>query len=97
MTPTEKKKISIETFLGSKPRLKILRELALKPDLTIADLMKKTKLDQTKATYHLNYLENIGLLQSRKFGRSNKYRYNEFIPKARTLKEFIVMWEKDSK
>jgi predicted transcriptional regulator len=90
-----KKKVGIEALLSPKARIKILKVLALKPDLTIAEITKMTKLDNSKATYHLNFLKSINIVEDRRFGRANKYRFNSLDPKARRLKDFIVLWEKD--
>ena len=95
MSSNAKKKVAIENLLSPKARIKILKALALKPDLTIAEITKITKLDNSKATYHLNFLKSINIVEDRRFGRTNKYRYNNLDPKARKLKDFIVMWEKD--
>jgi len=86
-------KYLIEDALGSKARVKILNVLAKCEELTISLLIKKTRLNYNNITKHLKYLITLDLVQEKKFGRIKVYRYNIENIKARSLKNFIGIWE----
>ena len=83
----------IEDLLGSKARIKILKSLALNNELNISLIISKTKLNHSNVIKHLNFLESFNLIQKKKFGRIKSYRYKDENVKARSLKNFIQIWE----
>ena len=89
---TEKKNL-IEDLLGSRARVKILKTLALYEELTISQIIKKTRLNYSCVLKHLNFLKMINLIQEKKFGRIKIFRYKSENIKARSLKKFIEIWE----
>ena len=89
------KKYLIEELLGSKARLKILKTLALNEELNISLIISKTKLNHANVLKHLNFLKSFNLIQEKKFGRIRIYRYKTENIKARSLKNFIEIWESD--
>ena len=89
------KKHLIEDLLGSKARLKILKTLALNEELNISLIISKTKLNHANVLKHLNFLKSFNLIQEKKFGRIRIYRYKTENIKARSLKNFIEIWERD--
>lgn len=89
------KKHLIEELLGSKARLKILKTLALNEELNISLIISKTKLNHANVLKHLNFLKSVNLIQEKKFGRIRIYRYKTENIKARSLKNFIEIWERD--
>lgn len=89
------KKHLIEELLGSKARLKILKTLALNEELNISLIISKTKLNHANVLKHLNFLKSFNLIQEKKFGRIRIYRYKIENIKARSLKNFIEIWESD--
>lgn len=89
------KKHLIEELLGSKARLKILKTLALNEELNISLIISKTKLNHANVLKHLNFLKSFNLIQEKKFGRIRIYRYKTENIKARSLKNFIEIWESD--
>ena len=89
------KKHLIEELLGSKARLKILKTLALNEELNISLIISKTKLNHANVLKHLNFLKSFNLIQEKKFGRIRIYRYKSENIKARSLKNFIEIWESD--
>ena len=91
----ESKKHLIEELLGSKARLKILKTLALNEELNISLIISKTKLNHASVLKHLNFLKSFNLIQEKKFGRIRIYRYKSENIKARSLKNFIEIWESD--
>jgi DNA-binding transcriptional ArsR family regulator len=89
------KKYIIEDLLGSKARIKILKTLALNDELNISLIISKTKLNHSNVKKHLNLLKSFNLIQEKKFGRIKIYRYKTENLKAKILKNFIEIWEKD--
>ena len=89
------KKYLIEELLGSKARLKILKTLVLNEELNISSIISKTKLNHANVLKHLNFLKSFNLIQEKKFGRIRIYRYKIENIKARSLKNFIEIWESD--
>ena len=84
---------SIEDLLGSRARIKILKLLALKQELTISQIIKTTHLNHSSVKHHLTYLKSNNLVQEKVFGRIKIYRYNSENVRARSLKKFIDIWE----
>ena len=93
MLNDSKKKYLIEDLLGSKARIKILKQLALNSELNISLIVTKTRLNHSSVITHLNYLKEVNLVQEKKFGRIRIYRYRDENLKARSLKNFIELWE----
>ena len=90
-----KNKYLIEDILGSKAKVKILKVLALNEELTISLIINKTNLNYVNTKKHLNHLKELELIQEKKFGRIKIYRYRIENIKARSLKNFIEIWEGD--
>lgn len=88
-----KKRHLIEDLLGSKARIKILKQLALNSELNISLIVSKTRLNHSSVLKHLNFLKEVNLVQEKKFGRIKIYRYRDENLKARSLKNFIEIWE----
>jgi len=92
-TLNNKKKI--EDLMGSRARVKILKALAINEELTISQIISKTRLNYSCASKHLNYLKMIDFIQEKKFGRIKIFRYKLENMRARSLKKFIEIWEGD--
>lgn len=88
------KKNLIEDLLGSRARVKILKTLAKNDELTISLIIKKTKLNYNCVLKHLNFLKLQNLIQEKKFGRIKIFRYKSENMKARSLRNFIEIWER---
>ena len=89
------KKNLIEDLLGSRAKVKILKTLAIHEELTISLIITKTRLNYKCALKHLNDLKKFNLIQEKKFGRIKIFRYKSENIKARSLKNFIEIWEGD--
>jgi predicted transcriptional regulator len=89
------KKDLIEDLLGSRARVKILKILAKYDELTISLIIKKTRLNYTCVLKHLNFLKLNNLIQEKKFGRIKIFRFKSENMKARSLRNFIEIWEGD--
>ncbi len=89
------KKNSIEEILGSKARIKILVFLAKSEESNISQIISKTRLNHSNIVKHLNILKDLGLIQEKIFGRIKIYRFKIEDIKARSLKNFLQIWEND--
>ena len=91
----KQKKDLIEDLLGSRARIKILKTLAINEELTISLIIKQTKLNHVSVSKHLNYLKISNIVQEKKFGRIKIFRLKLENIRARSLKNFIEIWEGD--
>ena len=90
---TKQKDYIIEDLLGSKARIKILKILAIHDELSITSIIKRTRLNHSNVLKHLNYLKSVNLIQEKNFGRIRIYRFKIENLKAKSLKNFIDIWE----
>ncbi|MFX1365167.1 MAG: winged helix-turn-helix domain-containing protein [Promethearchaeota archaeon] len=81
--------------MGSRARVKILKFLAINEELTISQIISKTKLNYNCVSKHLRFLVMNNLIQEKKFGRIKIFRFRMENIKARSLKKFIEIWEGD--
>lgn len=65
--------MSLFDVLGSKPRLKIIRELAAEPRY-VSELAERVGMDGKSAVHHLSALEDAGLVESYSTSRRKYYR-----------------------
>lgn len=65
--------MSLFDVLGSKPRLKIIRELASEPRY-VSELAERVGMDGKSAVHHLSALEDAGLIESYRTSRRKYYR-----------------------
>ncbi len=86
----------VENILGSKARLKVIKALALNSELSITQIIKKTKLNHKNVITHLNYLKTLNLVQEKRFGRIKIFRYKLENLRANSLKKFIQIWESNA-
>ncbi|HET7324619.1 MAG TPA: winged helix-turn-helix domain-containing protein [Halococcus sp.] len=65
--------MSLFDVLGSKPRLKIIRELASEPRY-VTELTERVGMDGKSAVHHLSVLEDAGVVESYTTSRRKYYR-----------------------
>ncbi len=88
-----KENFNIENILGSKARIKILKLLAINQELSISQIIKRSRLNHASVKSHLNHLKSLNLVQEKIFGRIKIYRYKTENIRAKSLKKFIEIWE----
>ncbi|MFX0058711.1 MAG: ArsR/SmtB family transcription factor [Candidatus Hodarchaeota archaeon] len=91
----EKGNFKVENALGSRARIKILKLLALNNELSITQIIKKTKLNHSSVIKHLNFLKSLNIIQEKRFGRIKIFRFKTENIKAISLKKFIEIWESE--
>lgn len=65
--------MSLFDVLGSKPRLKIIHELASEPRY-VTELAKRVGMDGKSAVHHLSVLEDAGLIESHETSQRKYHR-----------------------
>ncbi len=87
------RKNKIEDLLGSKARVRILSVLVKENEMNISSIITKTNLNHLLVKKHLNKLKDMNLVQEKNFGRIRIYRFKSENLKARSLQNFIEIWE----
>ena len=82
----------VELF-GSKVRVKIMKELVMNQELSISQIIKKTKSSHTCVLKHLVFLKTQHLVQEKTFGRTRIFRFKIENYKAKALKNLIEIYE----
>jgi DNA-binding transcriptional ArsR family regulator len=83
----------IEETFGSRARVKIMKLLAINEELMISQIIKRSKLNHTSVSKHLNFLINHDLVQLKTFGRIKIYRFKTENLRARSFIKFLNIWE----
>lgn len=96
ISQNEKSFAEFDVVFGSKARVRILRILSLNYELSISQIIQKTRLNHSCVLKHLNYLKSVNLVQEKQFGRIRIYRYKIEDFKAKSLKTLIEIWEERS-
>ena len=68
--------IKIFRALANEERLDIILKLHKEGELCASDIEKSFFMEQSTTSHHLNYLKNVGILNSRKKGRNVFYQVN---------------------
>ena len=68
--------IKIFRALANEERLEIILKLYREGELCASDIEKSFFMEQSTTSHHLNYLKNVGVLESRKQGRNVYYKVN---------------------
>ena len=71
------KYIKLFRALANEERLEIILKLFREGELCASDIEKSFFMEQSTTSHHLNYLKNVGLLDSRKQGRNVFYCVNQ--------------------
>lgn len=69
--------IKLFRALANEERLDIILKLFREGELCASDIEKSFFMEQSTTSHHLNYLKNVGLLNSRKQGRNVFYSVNK--------------------
>ncbi|MGQ9539179.1 MAG: ArsR/SmtB family transcription factor [Candidatus Bathycorpusculaceae bacterium] len=85
--------MQIETVLGNKPRLKILKILSRMRELNVTEIARRLGANHKTTMKHLKILEDEGILQHKRFGRIHLYRFNENSVKAKAIQTLLETWE----
>ncbi|MBD3352821.1 MAG: ArsR family transcriptional regulator [Candidatus Lokiarchaeota archaeon] len=84
--------ISLVNILSPKGRVKILEVLAMNDELNITEIIRRTSLNHTCVSNHLDFLKKVDFIQEKRFGRVRIYRYKDENINAHALKKLIELW-----
>jgi len=90
--PEPTKKLTLDLVFCSVGRAKILELLANNKEMNISEIIRRTSLNHSSATRHLQSLTNLGFIQEKNFGRIKIYRFRSEEINARALKNLIDLW-----
>jgi predicted transcriptional regulator len=85
--------MQIETVLGNKLRIKILKILSKIRELNVTEIARRLGANHKTTMKHLKILEDEGILQHKRFGRIRLYRFNENSVKAKAIQTLLETWE----
>ncbi|MEM3587641.1 MAG: winged helix-turn-helix domain-containing protein [Candidatus Jordarchaeaceae archaeon] len=84
---------SLEKIFSSKGRIKIVKILAKEGELNISEIAKRARLNYATTNQHLDFLEKVGLVQEKIFGRIRIFRFKAENIKAQAIKNLFESWE----
>jgi len=91
----QKRTPAIEDVLSSRGRIKIIKVLAKEIELNISEIARQSQLNHSTACRHLDYLESVGIIQKKVFGRIKIYRFKLENVKVKGLKSLFDIWEEE--
>jgi len=94
-SPLDRTSVSVDLLFASRGRVKIIRLLAECGELNISEIAKRAHLNHSTTRRHLQFLEHAKIVQEKTFGRIKIYRFRLENIRARALKRFIELWEKN--
>lgn len=86
--------MSVEEIFSSKGRVKVLRALAETGELNISEITKRTRLNHTTASAHLEQLCEIGVIEEKKFGRVRIFRFRKEDPRGWAIRTLFDSFSK---
>jgi len=84
--------LEIEDFLASKTRIKILKALYELGELNIRKICQRIGSAHSVVKENLELMEELELVQCRRYGRIKLYSLNSNNPKVRLLTRLIEAW-----
>ncbi len=89
----KEKFVPIEEVLSSRGRVKIIKILSQYGELNISAISKEVNLNHSVVKDHLKFLENLGIIHEKRFGRIRIYEYQEHNVRAHSLKQLFKIWD----
>ncbi len=84
-----------EKVFSSKGRARIIKILAIENEMNISKIVKEARICHSSVINHLSYLQKVGFVQEKKFGKIRIFRFKNENLKAKALKNLINFWEND--
>ena len=83
----------LQEVFGSISRVKILVVLAKMGELNISAVSKKTKLNHSRVCEHIEKLQNLQIIEQKRYGRIRIIRLNKSSEAGRRIEEFFKHWD----
>ncbi|MCD6324629.1 MAG: helix-turn-helix transcriptional regulator [Desulfurococcales archaeon] len=81
--------VRLEEIFASKGRVKVIKELILRGEVNLNQLIRATGLNYITVVKHLKFLQDAGLVEELRVGRSRIYRPNWMDPRMRLIEEVM--------
>lgn len=81
--------MSIESLLGSKARIKILRVLIDRGELNITAIAREAEVSHKTALRHLEELKKVGIITEKVFGRVRIFKIDFEDPRVEALRQLF--------
>lgn len=78
--------LSVESLLGSKARVRILKVLIDKGELNITAIAREAEVNHKTALRHLEELKKVGIITEKVFGRVRVFEINLEDPRVEALR-----------
>jgi len=88
----EERNLEIEDFLSSKTRVKIIKVLYELGELNIRRICQKVGSAYSIVKSNLEIMEELGIVQCKRYGRIRLYSLNNNNPKVKLLIRLIEVW-----
>ena len=85
--------LEIEDIFSSRGKIRILKVLVELEEVHIKELSRRTKLNHKVISEYLTFLEGLGIVKQKKFGRISFVKLNENNPYVRLIQRFINEWQ----
>ena len=84
---------SIEDVFASKGRVKIIKILVKEEELNISEIVERCKLNHKSTLNHLQFLDEVGIVQEKIYGRIRIYRIRSEDYRVKAIKKMFDIWE----
>ena len=88
----EERNLEIEDFLSSKTRVKIIKVLYALGELNIRRICQKVGSAYSIVKSNLEIMEELDIVQCKRYGRIRLYSLNNNNPKVKLLIRLIEVW-----
>lgn len=89
--------MDVEDVFSSKLRMKILLILMQLGQLNVSEIARRLRVNYSVTRKNLQVLEDEGILQHRKYGRTRLYRIDHNSPKTVAVQSLIETWNVEEK
>lgn len=86
--------MSVEDVFSSKGRVKVLKALAESGEMNISGITRKTKLNHTTTSAHLEELCRMGIIEEKRFGRVRIFRFKKDDPRGWAIRTLFDSFTK---
>jgi DNA-binding transcriptional ArsR family regulator len=85
---------SVEEFLGSKTRIKIIKLLDELGQLNVSGVAHRLHINYQETIRHLRILEDSKIVESRVCGRTRSFRLSGSL-RAQAVQKMLEVWERE--
>ncbi|MEM4657009.1 MAG: winged helix-turn-helix domain-containing protein [Candidatus Methanosuratincola sp.] len=86
--------MAVEEIFSSKGRVKVLKALAESGEMNISEITRRTKLNHTTTSAHLEQLCKMGVIEEKRFGRVRIFRFKKDDPRGWAIRTLFDSFSK---